>query len=195
MPYRKGEGGQSGLFPAKAGPTGLSAGPLWDRLQPGRCHLPYRKSEGVRSGLFSAEAGPTGGPRCFCGTGFSREGVTCRTAKVRVFDLASSRLKPVLLDCPRRVDGIGCSREGVTCHTAKVRAFDLASSRLKPVPLDCPRRVDGIGCSREGVSGHTAKVRVFDLASSRLKPVLLEVRGAFVGPASAGKASPATPQR
>ena len=72
--------------------------PLWDWLQPGRRELPRRKGEGVQSGVFPAKAGPTGGPRCLCRTGFSREGVSGHAAKVRVFDLASSRLKPVPLD-------------------------------------------------------------------------------------------------
>ena len=72
--------------------------PLWDRLQPGKRHLPHRKSEGVRSGVFRAKASPTGGPRRLCGIGCSRQGVRCHTAKVRVFDPASSRLKPVPLE-------------------------------------------------------------------------------------------------
>ncbi len=36
-------------------------------------------------------------PRAFRGTGFSRESVGSRTAKLMAYALASSRLKPVLL--------------------------------------------------------------------------------------------------
>ncbi len=134
---------------------------------------------------------------------------------MKVFTLASSRLKPVLLGILHTrsagVDsncGTGFSREGVMSYTAGFRVYRLASSRLKPVLLGILHtRSAGVDCncgtgfSREGVMSYTAGFRVYRLASSRLKPVLLGYctpavlrLTPIVGPALAGKASVVTPQ-
>ena len=132
------------------------------------------KIEGVHADVFPAEAGPTekhrvhpvglaerdiaspGGlaERDLCGTGFSRESVGRRAARLRVCMLASSPLKPVPLKkasrtpeglAERDLCGTGFSRESVGCHAEKMKVCMLASSRLKPVPLNSIAYTKGTG--------------------------------------------------
>ncbi len=147
-----------------------------------------------------------------CGTGFSRESVRWRAAKLRVNARPSSLLKPVLpsmrafrsIACAANC-GTGFSRESVRWRAAKLWVSARASSRLKPV-LPSMRAFRSIACaancgtgfSRESIRWRAAKLRVNARASSRLKPVPLKsiaciqkyrVRRKIVGPGLAGKAS------
>ena len=132
---------------------------------------------GVLAGLFPAKASPT--DRAPRRTGFSREGVRCHTENLMVFELASSRLKPVLQTAHLVGPASAGKASGVTPQMYGVLA-GLFPAKASPTDR-APR---GTGFSREGVGRDTANLMVFELASSRLKPVLQTAH--LAGSASAG---------
>jgi hypothetical protein len=144
----------------------------WDRLQPGKRQSLHHKNQPAATGLFQAKACPTKTPHDPSGTGFSREGVSRYTTKIRLLPPANSRLKPVPLK--QRItqwDRLQPGRRQSLHHTNQAAA--TGQFPAKACPTKTTHDPSGTGFSREGVSRCAATVRLLPLTYSRpIKPVL-----------------------